>query len=160
MFAAALCALVGRPALGKEARSEELTGAWAGDAVEVRWRSIDRTHYGPDTLVEVSNKLNRVIIIRFDWAPRECRGERVKLRDDARLFLMRLYASQFGIDTTLRPGEWDTFVFPRGLTPEVLGESDEGCLSRIVLRRVDVREGADRWELVLPAAPPPARRRE
>jgi hypothetical protein len=157
---ACLLLLAGSDARASEGKSEAIAGAWAGDAVEVRWRSVDRTHYGPDTLVEVSNKIDRSIIIRFEWAPRECRGEPVRLSDEARLAVKRLYSKQFGIDAVLKPGEWDAFVFPRGLSPEVRGESEEGCVSRLELRRVGAGEDADRWELVLPAAPPPARMRE
>ena len=156
----ALTTIVVRVAIAAGESSQDLTGQWTGEAIDVRWRNVDRTHYGPDTIVEVENKLQRSMTIRFDWVIRECNGKAVALEDDARFFLQRLYASQFAIDATLRPGEWDAFVFPRGVPPKNAEEATGSCVVRIKIRRVGTKEGADQLELVLPASPPPVRMRE
>ena len=156
----ALATIGAHVASAAQSSSQDLTGEWTGEAIHVRWRDVDRTHYGPDTIVEVENKLDRSMTVNFDWTLRECNGKAAVPSDDARSFVRNLYASQFGIDATLRPGEWDAFVFPRSVTPKNAEETTEGCIVRITIRRVGSKTGADRLELVLPVPPPQLRRRD
>jgi hypothetical protein len=155
-----LMLLAGSSARAAEGKSEALAGEWTGDALRVRWRDVNRTRYGPDTLIEIENKLDRPVTARFDWTARVCDGRETRASSDFNSFVHGLHWRQFGIDPRLPPGGWDALLFPRASEPEKDSDPTTGCVVRIEIGLVGSAAGADRFELVLPVPPPQLRRRD
>jgi hypothetical protein len=150
--------IAGGQAAALDAVRETETGEWEGEVINVRWRETRHSAYGPETVVFVENHSAAPVVVVFDWQGRVCDGKAVDLSRAGFGFARELFGGDsLGIQSALKPGEWDSLVFPRALPPEEPDKAGAGCISRIRLQTFP-RAGGDTLELTLPAPlPPPAK---
>jgi hypothetical protein len=150
---------VAGPSQATDARFATVTGEWRGDAVSIRWRETRRTVYRPETVIWIENVASLPVAVIFEWTTRACKERTIDLDLPSRSFAHRLF-SDLAIDSTLKPGEWDSFLFPRGLPPDQPLSAGEECHARIALRALSGDRIVDRVELELPAPLPPPKEHE
>lgn len=144
--------------ISTEARSDErsyekATGEFAGEVVNLRWKKVRRTSYQPDVVFLLENSSANPVSVVFNWNGPVCSGTTYSLSKDALRLLGWLYP-QFGPSSTLKPNEWDAFVFPLAL-PTATERPTEGdaCVHELEIRAIS--DGVrDRVRIVLPAPAP------
>lgn len=137
-----------------------VAGEWRGDAIAVKWRESQRTAYSPETVILVENIGHRTVSVAVDWDSRVCGEGVLPYSAEARSFTRRLLHQVGGIGVTLRQGEWDALILPRGLPPAGDLGSHLNCVARIRLRALSIETTHDELDLVLPAPLPGPRKHE
>lgn len=142
--------LIGTDGQAADTHSTAERGEWSGDYVRVRWRETRHTTLEPETMVLVQSLVPGTVVVAVKGNPLICTGVKAGSSSSTESFMINLF-SRMNETSHLEQGEWDAWMFPKGLRPPGKeSTATDGCVTHIVIH-AHARDGRDEFKLILPA---------